>query len=117
MELDVVSTLFRPFVVGLVYPQYFLLIPVKNMRLECPVSLQPLSCHRLSYPTIMLGHISNVVSLRIHNDISIRLLEAEKDVHHLKLPLYNESGLCKDRSRWVALFENGIGIFGNMDRR
>lgn len=58
------------------YPEHLFPLPVKNIRHECSVRSEPLSPHRFPKSTIMLSHIPDMSALGIHNDISIRLLEA-----------------------------------------
>jgi hypothetical protein len=79
----------------------------------CP---ECLSTQRLSKAAIMLGHVSHVISMRIHNDVSICLLEAKENVHHLDLPLYNEARLREDICRRMGGFDNCIGILRDVDR-
>jgi hypothetical protein len=81
------------------YPQNFILLPVKDMCRKGSVRPEPLSAHRFAKPAVMFCHVSNQVTLRVHDYVSICLLEAQEQVHHLNLSLYDQAGggqkLCR----------------------
>jgi hypothetical protein len=60
---------------------------------------------------VLLCQIANVVAMRIHDDISIQLLEAHEDVHHLKLPLNNERRVVEESHDGMGFFENAMRVF------
>lgn len=45
------------------------------MRHETPMGSEPLTRHRIAQSSFLLSHISNVISLRIHDHVFIRLFE------------------------------------------
>lgn len=51
-------------------------MPVKNMRHEAPMCSEPLPRHGVAQTPFLLGHVPNMIPLRIHNDVLICLLEA-----------------------------------------
>ena len=70
-------------------------MPVEDVRSKRSMCAEPLPAHGLCDTSIMLSHIPNVVAMRIEDDISICLFEAQKDVHHLDLSLYHDSRLSQ----------------------
>jgi hypothetical protein len=65
----------------------------------------------------MLCHVSNMVALRIHDHISIRLLKPKEQVHHLNLSLYDKAGVCQELRGRVLRLNDSPFIFGDMDGR
>lgn len=61
---------------SLTYPQHLVLVLIKNMRHEASVCAEPLTRHGIGHALLLLRHISNVIALRVHDDILIRLLES-----------------------------------------
>lgn len=57
------------------YSQNFILMTVKDMRHEASVSAEGLPCYCIPKSFFLLGHVSNVISLCIHDGILISLLE------------------------------------------
>src|SRR5690348_3916882 len=88
---------------------------IKDVGCKRSVGSEPLSAHCFSKPSIMLGHISHVVSLRVHDHVSICLLEPQKQVHHLQLPLDDEPRLRQDICCWMLRVEDCIGILRDVD--
>jgi hypothetical protein len=75
---------------------------------------EPLPPHCSSESTIVLSHKSNLVSKRVQNDISIGLLEAKEDVHHLDLPLHDKPGVRQQLCCRVAGLDYAVWIFGDV---
>src|SRR5947207_12439732 len=99
------------------YPQHFILLPVKDMCCKCSVCPEPLSADRSAKPAVMFCHISNQITLRIHNHVSVCLLKAQEQIHHLDLSLYNEARVCQElRCRMLRLDDRPF-IFRNIHRR
>lgn len=101
---------------GPVEPQYLLLVSIKDVRREASVRLEHLPRHGVAYAMLLLCEISNVVSVRIHDDIAIRLLKAHEDIHHLQLPLDDEGRVIEESHGWVGFLEDGMRVFGYMNR-
>lgn len=107
---------------------------VEHMCDERTVGIEPLTGHHLSYPLFLLRHVSDMVPVRIKNNVSICLLKAtknpissifiiplvlarqnlQKDVHHLQLSLHNQSRIRQYPRSGVFLLEDRIWIFGYM---
>ena len=49
---------------------------VEHVRREASMGCEHLPCHHVSHPEIPLRYVAHMISLRIHNNVSIRLLEA-----------------------------------------
>lgn len=64
----------------------------------------------------MFSHIADVVSLRIQDHITIGLLEAEKDIHHLDLPLDHNAGLLEQCCGRMIRLEDSSRVFGDVNR-
>ena len=65
----------------------------------------------------LLGQVSDVVTVRIHDYIAVRLLESHEDVHHFELALHDKRGVVEEAHGRVALLEDCIRIFWHVDRR
>jgi hypothetical protein len=60
------------------YSQNFVFVPVKHMRHETSVGAERLPCNCISKSLLLLSHVPDMISLRIHDNIFIRLFEATK---------------------------------------
>jgi hypothetical protein len=76
---------------------------------------QPLPSHHLTESPIVLGHVANMIAMRIHDDISIGLFESQEHVHHLYLPLYHQARVGQEGGGGVSFLENSIWIIWDMD--
>ena len=102
---------------GWAYSQDFFFVLVEYVRCEASVGPEPLSSHHVSHAQFPLCHIPNVIPLRIHNDVFVRLLKSQHHVHQLQLPLHDNGGVDQDARRRMFLVENAIRVFGNVDWR
>jgi hypothetical protein len=64
------------------------------MCCKCSVCLELLSAYRFAEPAVMFCYVSNQITLRIYNYVSVYLLKAQEQVHHLDLSLYNQARVC-----------------------
>lgn len=53
-----------------------LLLLIENMCRETPVGIEELPLHHIAHAQIALCHVSDVIAMRVHNDVFISLLEA-----------------------------------------
>lgn len=53
---------------------------VEDMRYEASMCPEPLTCHSIGHALFLFCHVANMISLRIHNDIFIRLLEPTREM-------------------------------------
>jgi hypothetical protein len=60
------------------YSQNLIFVPVKHMGHETSVSAERLPCHCISESLFLLCHVPDVVSLRIHDNVFVRLFKATK---------------------------------------
>jgi hypothetical protein len=81
------------------------------------MSSEPLSAHGFPKPAIMLCHISNMIALRIHDHVSIRLFKPKEQVHHLNLSLYDKAGVRQELCGRVLPSNDSPFIFRDMDGR
>lgn len=49
---------------------------IKDVRDETPMCSEPLSREHITDATLLFRHVADMVSVSIHNDIFVRLLEA-----------------------------------------
>lgn len=84
---------------------------------ERTVSSKSLSAQCLAKAPVMLRHISDVIAMRVHYNIPICLLKAEKYVHHFNLSLYHKPRLRKDVCCRVGGLDDCIDIFWDVNRR
>lgn len=63
----------------------------------------------------MFRNVADVIPMWVQYCISICLLEADEQVQHLYLSLYDYSRLGQYVSRGMIGSEDGIGIFRNVD--
>ena len=77
------------------YTQDLLLMFVEDMTGKAAVGLGHLSHQHAAHAMILLGHVSNCFSSAVHNDVSVCLLEPEKDVHHLDLSLDDQRAVVE----------------------
>lgn len=87
---------------------------IEDMRGEAPMCTERLPCHHASHTKIPLCHVAHMITLRIHDNVSVRLLEAHQYVHHLDLSRDNQRGVGQQGGGWMALVEYAIWIFGNV---
>ena len=59
----------------------------------------------------MLGHVAYMIALWVHDHVSVGLLEAEEDVHHLNLALDHDARLLEEGGGRVVRLENRSGVF------
>lgn len=102
---------------GVTYPQDFLFVLVEYVRGEASVSPEPLSSHHIAHAQIPLRHVADVISLRIHDDIFVGLLESQHHIHQLQLPLHDDGGVDQDTRGRMPLVENTMRVFGDVDWR
>ena len=69
----------------------------------------------IPHPVILLRHISNMISIWIHDDILVGLFEAQEDVHHLELSLDDECAVVQDGHGGVIRLEHTIWVFWYAD--
>ena len=119
------------------YPEYFIFMPVKNMRHEVAMRPEPLPGHRTAQAFLLFRHISHMVSICIHNDILICLFEptvhgdrlsaqsvgcsigvpSHHHIHQFQLPLNDQARVRQYPYSRMILLKYGIGIFWYMDGR
>lgn len=97
-------------------PENLLLFAVKDVGRETSMCLEHLACHCVTHAVFLLRQISNVISMGVHDDIAIGLLEPHENVHHLELALDDQGGIVEQSHCWVGFFEDAIGIFWDMNR-
>jgi hypothetical protein len=98
------------------YPQNLFLLSVKDVCCEGSVSSEPLSAYCFPEPAVMFCHVSHMVTLRVHDNISICLLKAKEQVHHLNLSLYDKPRVRQElRGRMMRPNDRSF-IFGDMHR-
>lgn len=96
--------------------QDFFLIAIEDMRGEAPVCLEHLPRDCVTYSMLLLCQVSNVIAMGVHDDVAICLFKAHENIHHLKLPLYNERRIVKKAHGGVGLFEDRMRVFGHINR-
>ena len=84
---------------------------------ERSVRLEDLSRHRASHSMILLRDVSQSLSTAIHNDVLVRLLESDDDVHHLYLSLNDQTAVPKNRKRRVIRRQDAIWVCWYVDFR
>lgn len=67
---------------------------VEDMSGEAAMSAENLPRHSFAHRVVLLSDESDVVSLRIEDDIFVRLLEANHHIHQLQLSLHHDTGVC-----------------------
>lgn len=102
---------------GWTYSQDFFFVLVEYMRGEASVGPEPLSRHHIAHTQPPLRHIANMVSLRIHDDVFVRLLESQHHVHQLQLSLHDDGGVDQNTRGRMSLVENAMRVFGDVDWR
>ena len=102
---------------SIAYSQDFFLLCIKDVSCEGSVSSEPLPAHRFPQAAIMLCHISNVFALSVHYHVSVGLLKAKEQIHHLNLPLHDKARVCEELCRRVLRPDDCPFIFGDMDGR
>jgi hypothetical protein len=63
------------------YSQNLIFVPVKHMCHKTSVSAERLPCHCISKSLLLLCHVPNMISLRIHDDVFVRLFKATAKSH------------------------------------
>lgn len=96
------------------YSQDLFSILIKYMCGKAPVCTEHLSLEHAPHSQIFLRHKSNVLSLRIHDDIFVSLLEAHHHIHQFQLPCDDYSRICQYTGGGMILSKNAIRILWNM---
>ena len=86
------------------------------MGREASVGSKGLAGYGVAQTMLLLCQIANVIALRIHDDISVGLLEAHQDVHHLKLSLDDNRGVGQYACGRVIWSQDSMIVFWDMDR-
>ncbi len=95
------------------YPQNLLLKLVKNMRRKTPMRSEHLPRHHIASPQLPLGNKSNMIPLRVHDNVLIRLLKPNQDIHNFELPLNDNSRIGQDFCRRMLFMKHSIRVFEN----
>ena len=66
---------------------------------------------------VLFRHVAYCLASSVHDDVSVRLFDAQEDVHHLYLPLNDQRTIVQESHGWMGLVEDTIGIIRYIDRR
>lgn len=91
--------------------------PVEYVCGKAAVCSECLSGQGPPYSVILLCQISYCLSPSVHDDVLVGLFEAEENVHHLQLSLYDERAVVEQVPCWMVWSEDTIRIVGYLDRR
>ena len=100
---------------GITYPQYFLPKLVEYVCRKASVCIEHLPFEHASHPQILLRHKSNMLSLRIHDHVFVRLLESHHHIHELELSCHHYGGVCQYAGGGVFLVKHAIWVFRDVD--
>lgn len=64
---------------------------IENMCRKAPMRAKHLPSHHVTHSELSLRHEADMVSLRIHDDIFVRLLKPQHNIHELQLPRHHYS--------------------------
>lgn len=90
---------------------------IEYMCRKTSVCTEHLPSHRVSHPQFPLCHKSDVITVRIHDDIFVRLLKTQHNIHELQLPRHYYGRIRQYAGGRVLLVENAMRVFWDVDWR
>ena len=66
---------------------------IKNVCGEAPMSAEHLPSHHITHSQLHLSHIADMVALRIHDHVFVRLLKSQHYIHKLQLSRHHYGGV------------------------
>lgn len=85
------------------------------MRRETPMSAKHLPSHHIPHTQFSLSHVPNMISLWVHDHVSIRLLKAQHHIHELQLPRHHNGGIRQYACGGMIWGEDAIRVAGDVD--
>ena len=100
---------------GGMYSQHLPLLRVEDVCGEASVRPECLSCYCTADTVVPLRDVAQCLALAVHDDVSVRLLEAEHDVHHFYLSLNHQTAIAEKGESRVVSWDDAMRVGWDVD--
>lgn len=81
---------------------------IEDVRAETSMRVEELPFHHTAHAQVAFCHVSNMIALRIHDDILVGLLKPQHHIHKLKLSRDHDARMPEDARGRVSFVKYAV---------